>query len=78
MQVLQLPFGIIEGVAQGKIYIFMSCAIGMKTVGVNLRTGHAQVNLDEVGCTAVATITRAFERDATLHDPLAEPPQSRP
>ena len=78
MQVLQLPFGIIEGVAQGKIYILVSSAIGMKTVGVNLRTGHAQVNLDEVGCTAVETITRAFERHVTFHDPLVEPPQSSP
>ncbi len=78
MQVLQLPFGVIEGIAQGKIYIFMPCAIGMKTVGVNLCTGHGQVNLDDVGCAVVATVTRPFERHTTLHDPLAESHQSRP
>ena len=77
MQVLQLPFGIVECIAQGKIYILVSCAIGMKTVGVNLRTGHSQVNLDDVGCATVAAVTRTFERHMTLRDPLAEPRQPR-
>jgi hypothetical protein len=39
VQVLQLPLGINEGIAQGKVYIPMSRAIDMKAVGVDLRTG---------------------------------------
>jgi hypothetical protein len=39
VQVLQLSLGIIEGIAQGKIYILVSCTIDMETVGMDLRTG---------------------------------------
>jgi hypothetical protein len=63
-----------EGVAQGDIDILVCCAIGMKTVGVDLRTGHAQVNFDEVGCPRAAM--RTFERHVALRDPLAEALQS--
>jgi hypothetical protein len=45
-KLLQLPLGIIEGVAQGKVYILVSCTIDMETVGMDLRTGNDQVNLD--------------------------------
>jgi hypothetical protein len=39
LKLLQLPFGIIEGVAQGKVYILVSCTIDMETVSMDLRTG---------------------------------------
>jgi hypothetical protein len=71
MQVQQLPLGIVEGIAQGKIYVLVSGAVDMKTVGVDLRTGHGQVNLDYVGCPAVAMVARAFERHVASRD-LAE------
>jgi len=46
----------------------------MKTVGVDLSAGYAQVNLDEVGCPRAAM--RAFESHVALRDPLAEALQS--
>ena len=74
MQLLQLPLGIMVGVAQGDVDILGCCALDMKTVGVDLRTGHAQVNLDEVGRPRPAM--RAFKRHVALRDPLAEALQS--
>jgi hypothetical protein len=77
VQVLQLPLGIIKGIAQGEINILVSRTIYVKAVGVDLRTGHDQVNHDQVGCPGGATVTRAFERHMTLCDPLAEALQPR-
>jgi len=66
---LQLLPGIVEGVAQGKVYIPMSCTIDMETVGMDLRARHDQVNLDQIGCPGVAAGIRALERHMTLRDP---------
>ena len=78
MQVLQLPLGIIEGIAHRKMYILVPSAIDIKAVGVDLRTGYDQVNLDEVRRTRVASVTRSFERHMTLCDSLAETLQPSP
>jgi hypothetical protein len=40
LKFLQLPLGIVEGVAQGKKNILVSCTIDMEAVGMDLRTGH--------------------------------------
>jgi hypothetical protein len=46
LKLLQLPLGVIEGVAQGKAYMLVSCTIDVETIGLNLRTGDGQLNLD--------------------------------
>jgi hypothetical protein len=76
MQALQLALRAIEGIAQGKIDIFVSRPVDMKTVGMDLRTGHGEVNLDPVAGSLVA-IARAFERHVTPRDPLTESCQPR-
>jgi hypothetical protein len=78
MQILQLPLGIHEGVAQRKINILMPGAVDLATVGVNVRARYGQIDLDQVGGCAVARAARAFDRHASLQDPLVEPMQSRP
>jgi hypothetical protein len=72
MQVLQLPLGIVEGIAQGHIDVIVCCAIGMKTVGVDLCTRHAQVNIHEIRSPCAAMAIRACERYVALRNPLAE------
>jgi hypothetical protein len=46
LMLLQLPLGVVEGVAQGKVNIPVSCTIDVEAVGMDLRTGNDQVNLD--------------------------------
>ena len=72
MQALQLPLGGIEGTAQGKVNIIVSCAVHMKTVGMDLRAGHGEVNLHQVARPVVVAVAGTFERHVTLHDPLTE------
>jgi len=67
-----LPLGIVESIAQREIYILVSRAIDMKAVGVNLRAGHHQVNLDQIRCAAVVRVIRALERNIAVRDPLVE------
>jgi hypothetical protein len=78
MQALQLPLGAIEGIAQSGIDIPVTRAVDMKTVGMDLGTGHGQVNLDGVARTAVTAILRTFERHVTTRNPPSEAFQSRP
>ncbi|MDP9014092.1 MAG: hypothetical protein M3O41_15825 [Pseudomonadota bacterium] len=75
---MQLPPGIVEGVAQRKVYILVPCTIDMETVGVDLRTGNDQVNLDYIRRLGVAAGIRAFERYMTLRDSLAKTLQPGP
>lgn len=76
-QVLQLPLGIVEGIAQRKIDILVPCAIAIEAVGVDLRARHGQIYSDHIGCPAVAAAIRALQSHVTAGDPVAEAPQSR-
>jgi hypothetical protein len=67
-----LPLGIVESIAQREIYILVSRAIDMKAVGVDLRAGHHQVNLDQILCAAAVRVIRALERNTAVRDPLVE------
>jgi hypothetical protein len=77
MQALQLALRAIEGIAQGKIDILVSRTVDMKTVGMDLRAGHGEVNPDPVAGSALVAIARAFERHVTPRDPLTESCQPR-
>jgi hypothetical protein len=55
----------------------VSRAVDVKAVGMNLRAGHGQVNLDQIAGPAVVTAARTFESHVALHDPVAEALQPR-
>src|SRR5208282_1423481 len=71
VQLLELPLGVIERIAQCKIDVLVACAIHLQTVGVDLRARHGQIDLYHIGCAAAMTAARSFERHVTLRDPLA-------
>jgi hypothetical protein len=72
-EVLQLPLGIVERIAERKVNIVMSCAIDVKAVGMDVRAGHRQVNLHPIRRAGVpARAIRPLDRHMTVRDPLVE------
>ena len=71
-----MPLGVIEGVAQGEIDILVPCAIDMKAVGVDVRSGHREIDLGQIECSAFSAFTRPLERHMALGDPPMESRQA--
>jgi len=68
-----LPLGIVEGITQREIDILVSRAIDVKAVGVDLRAGHHQIDLDQILCASIVTrVIRALQRHMAVRDPVVE------
>jgi hypothetical protein len=73
VQILQLPPGIIECVAQGEKNVLMTRTIDTQAIGVNLCIGYRQVNSYQIGRpSSVTSVTWSFERHMAARDALTE------
>ncbi len=78
MQILQLPPGIFECVAQGETDVLVTLTIDTQAIGMNLCIGYCQVNSHHIGRpSSVAAVGRSLERHMAAQDVLTKQPETQ-